>query len=146
MCICSKCILRFIMKALICIKPRELEYREVDMPVAGPGQAIIKIRRIGICGTDLHAFEGTQPFFEYPRICGHELSGDLVEIDKGPGFIVGEAVTVIPYFNCGVCIACRSGKPNCCVTLRVCGVHVDGAMVDSVCGDCGAGPRPGVEL
>jgi hypothetical protein len=134
------------MKALVCIKPRELEYREVNTPVAGPGQAIIKIRRIGICGTDLHAFDGTQPFFEYPRICGHELSGDLVEIGKGPGFIVGEAVTVIPYFNCGVCIACRSSKPNCCVTLRVCGVHVDGAMVDYLCVDVAAlvrGPAGG---
>jgi 2-desacetyl-2-hydroxyethyl bacteriochlorophyllide A dehydrogenase len=118
------------MKVLVCIKPGELDYREVDAPIAKPGQAIIKVRRIGICGTDLHAFEGTQPYFEYPRVLGHELAGDLVDFDKAPGFVPGEAVTVIPYFNCGVCIACRTGKPNCCVTLKVCGVHINGGMVD----------------
>jgi len=107
-----------------------LEYREIDAPLARPGQAIIKIRRIGICGTDLHGFEGTQPFFDYPRILGHELAGDLVDFDQAPGFTPGEAVTVIPYFNCGTCIACRSGKSNCCTTIKVCGVHIDGGMVD----------------
>jgi threonine dehydrogenase-like Zn-dependent dehydrogenase len=118
------------MKALVCIRPGEFEYREIDAPMAGPGQAIIRICRIGICGTDLHAFEGTQPYFDYPRILGHELAGDLVDIDKAPGFVMGEAVTVIPYFNCGTCIACRNGKSNCCTTLKVCGVHIDGGMVD----------------
>src|SRR5258708_5767148 len=118
------------MKALICIRPGEFEYREIEAPLAEPGQAIIKIRRIGICGTDLHALEGTQPYFEYPCILGHELAGDLVDFDKAPGFVPGEAVTVIPYFNCGICIACRSGKPNCCTTIKVCGVHIDGGMVE----------------
>ncbi|MHA4812302.1 zinc-binding alcohol dehydrogenase family protein [Flavitalea flava] len=118
------------MKALVCIRPGELEYREIDAPLAKPGQAIIKIKRIGICGTDLHAFDGTQPYFEYPRILGHELAGDLVDFDKAPGFLPGEAVTVIPYFNCGKCIACRNGKPNCCVTIKVAGVHIDGGMVE----------------
>jgi 2-desacetyl-2-hydroxyethyl bacteriochlorophyllide A dehydrogenase len=118
------------MKALVCIRPGAFEYKDIDAPLAGPGQAIIKIRRIGICGTDLHAFEGTQPYFEYPRILGHELAGDLVDFDKAPGFVPGEAVTFIPYFNCGVCIACRRGKPNCCTTLKVCGVHIDGGMVE----------------
>ena len=70
------------MNSLVCIQPGELEYREIDAPLAGPGQAIIRVRRIGICGTDLHAFEGTQPFFDYPRILGHELAGDLVDFDQ----------------------------------------------------------------
>jgi len=118
------------MKALICIEPGKLEYQEVDAPLAGPGQSILKIKRIGICGTDLHAYEGTQPYFNYPRILGHELAGDLVDLDKAPGFAPGEAVTVIPYFNCGVCIACRGGTPNCCVQLKVAGVHIDGGMVE----------------
>ncbi|HTI07554.1 MAG TPA: zinc-binding alcohol dehydrogenase family protein [Puia sp.] len=118
------------MKALVCIRPGAFEYKDIDAPLAGPGQAIIRIRRIGICGTDLHAFEGTQPYFEYPRILGHELAGDLVDFDKAPGFVPGEAVTFIPYFNCGVCIACRRGKPNACTTLKVCGVHIDGGMVE----------------
>jgi 2-desacetyl-2-hydroxyethyl bacteriochlorophyllide A dehydrogenase len=117
------------MKTLCCVKPGQLEYREVSKPTVTPGFSLLKIQSIGICGTDLHAFEGTQPFFNYPRILGHELSGDL--IDGIPqGFERGEAVTFIPYFNCGVCIACRQGKPNCCVSLNVCGVHSDGGMAE----------------
>ncbi|HVS96134.1 MAG TPA: zinc-binding alcohol dehydrogenase family protein [Puia sp.] len=118
------------MKTLVCIQPGELAYRDMDAPLARPGHSIIKIRRIGICGTDLHAYEGTQPYFTYPRILGHELAGDLVDLDKAPGFQPGEAVTIIPYFSCGHCIACRSGKPNCCTSIQVCGVHVDGGMVE----------------
>jgi 2-desacetyl-2-hydroxyethyl bacteriochlorophyllide A dehydrogenase len=118
------------MKTLVCIQPGKLEYREADAPLATPGQSIIRIRRIGICGTDLHAFEGTQPYFEYPRILGHELAGDLVDLDQAPGFQPGEAVTIIPYYNCGHCIACRTGKPNCCTTIKVAGVHIDGGMVE----------------
>ena len=118
------------MKTLVCIEPGVFEYQEAEAPIAKPGHSILKIRRIGICGTDLHAFEGTQPYFEYPRILGHELAGDLVDMDKAPGFVIGEAVTIIPYFNCGHCVACRNGKTNCCVTIKVCGVHVDGGMVE----------------
>src|SRR5215469_886491 len=118
------------MKTLVCIQPGEFAYREADAPLARPGHSIIKIRRIGICGTDLHAYEGTQPYFSYPRILGHELAGDLVDLDQAPGFQPGEAVTIIPYFSCGHCIACRTGKPNCCTTIQVCGVHIDGGMVE----------------
>lgn len=118
------------MKTLVCTTPGTFEYIEGEKPALTPGNAIIKIKRIGICGTDLHAFEGTQPFFNYPRILGHELSGELVEADGAGGFEKGEAVTFIPYFNCGVCIACRNGKPNCCTDIKVCGVHVDGGMAE----------------
>lgn len=118
------------MKTLVCSTPGTFEYAEGEKPVLTQGNAIIKIKRIGICGTDLHAFEGTQPFFSYPRILGHELSGELVEADGAEGFEKGETVTFIPYFNCGVCIACRSGKPNCCSDIKVCGVHVDGGMAE----------------
>lgn len=117
-----------VIKTLVCTRPGILEYSQEDIPVLKKDHAIIKIKRIGICGTDLHAFEGTQPFFNYPRILGHELAGELVEFDNAPGFKKGEAVTLIPYFNCGNCIACRNGKPNCCVNLKVCGVHIDGGM------------------
>lgn len=120
------------MKVLTCNKPGEFEYGTRDKPVLSPGRAIIKIKRIGICGTDLHAFEGTQPFFSYPRILGHELSGILLEFDDAPGFVNGESVTFIPYFNCGHCVACRMGKPNCCTQIQVCGVHIDGGMVEYI--------------
>src|SRR5688572_21280494 len=102
------------MKTLICIRPGEFEYAAIEQPDLKPGQAIIKIKRIGICGTDLHAYEGTQPYFEYPRILGHELSGELIAVDGAPDFKIGEAVTFIPYFHCGRCVACRSGKQNAC--------------------------------
>src|SRR5665213_459216 len=118
------------MEFLVCTQPGFLEYGTKEKPKLEPGNAIIKIKRIGICGTDLHAFEGTQPFFNYPRILGHELSGELVEFDNAPGFEKGELVTFIPYFNCGKCIACRMGKPNCCSHIEVCGVHRDGGMVE----------------
>jgi 2-desacetyl-2-hydroxyethyl bacteriochlorophyllide A dehydrogenase len=101
-----------------------------EQPRPALGQAIIKIKRIGICGTDLHAFEGTQPYFDYPRILGHELSGELITVDGDSDFTIGEAVTIIPYFSCGRCIACRSGKQNACVNIKVCGVHQDGGMVE----------------
>ncbi|HTE34233.1 MAG TPA: zinc-binding alcohol dehydrogenase family protein [Chryseolinea sp.] len=118
------------MKTLVCVEPRKFEYKVGTKPELKKGQAIVRIKRIGICGTDLHAFEGTQPYFSYPRILGHELAGELVEFDVAPGFKVGDAVTFIPYFNCGTCIACRNGKPNCCTQIQVCGVHVDGGMVE----------------
>jgi 2-desacetyl-2-hydroxyethyl bacteriochlorophyllide A dehydrogenase len=118
------------MKTLVCTQPHNFEYQTKPQPALTSGNAIINIKRIGICGTDLHAYEGTQPYFSYPRVLGHELSGELVEFDLAPGFEVGEKVTIIPYFNCGECIACRSGKPNCCVNIKVCGVHIDGGMVE----------------
>lgn len=115
------------MKALICTTPHQFDYADIAEPATSSDQTLLKIKRIGICGTDLHAFEGTQPFFSYPRILGHELAAEIVRTDAA-GFIRDEAVTIIPYFNCGSCIACRMGKPNCCVSINVCGVHTDGGM------------------
>lgn len=116
------------MKIITCIKPGVFEYNEVEKPASSPGKAIIQIKRIGICGTDLHAYEGTQPYFSYPRILGHELSGVLVETGGAEGFAVGDLVTIIPYFSCGKCVACLSRKPNCCASISVFGVHEDGGM------------------
>lgn len=118
------------MNTLVCSQPGKFEYKETERPELTPGNAIVKIKRIGICGTDYHAFRGTQPFFNYPRVLGHELSGELVEADGAEGFEIGERVTFIPYINCEHCIACRSGKPNCCVNMKVCGVHTDGGMAE----------------
>lgn len=118
------------MKTLVCVEPGKFEYATGEQPPAEKGRAVIKIKRIGICGTDLHAYEGTQPYFTYPRILGHELSGELAAADGAEGFETGETVSFIPYFNCGSCIACRRGKPNCCVNMQVCGVHVNGGMAE----------------
>lgn len=119
------------MKSIICREPGKLEINEIDKPKITEGRAIIKISRIGICGTDLHAYKGTQPFFSYPRILGHELSGELVELGKNlRDFNIGDRVTFIPYYPCGKCIACRKGKANCCVNIKGAGVHIDGGMVE----------------
>lgn len=120
------------MKILECSKPGIFAYKQSKQLILQKNHAIIKIKRIGICGTDLHAFEGTQPFFNYPRILGHELAGELIDIDNALGFVKGEPVTFIPYFNCGECIACRSEKPNCCTSIKVFGVHIDGGMAEYV--------------
>ena len=117
------------MKSIICVEPGRFEMREVPVPVPGPGEALVRILRVGICGTDLHAYRGKQPYFEYPRVLGHELSGEIVEINgQDPDLAPGDLVCVIPYVHCGECIACRSGKTNCCTRMSVMGVHQDGGM------------------
>ena len=116
------------MKSLVCVRPGQLEFKEEPMPIRKPGHAILRIRKVGVCGTDLHAFQGTQPYFNYPRILGHELAAEFVDGDGPDGFSPGDLVTILPYFSCSQCIACRAGRPNCCTKLSVCGVHEDGGM------------------
>lgn len=118
------------MNTLVCRQPGQLAYEHRPAPAVPAGHALLRIRRIGICGTDLHAYEGTQPFFSYPRVLGHELAGELVDAGGAEGFAAGEAVTFIPYFSCGHCVACRHGLPNCCTSINVCGVHIDGGMTE----------------
>jgi len=117
------------MKTIVCEAPHLLRMANTRVPKPKAGEALVRIRRIGICGTDLHAYRGQQPFFTYPRILGHELAGSIEEIGDNPhGLTVGDKVAVMPYLECGDCIACRRGKPNCCANMRVLGVHLDGGM------------------
>ncbi|HWK98892.1 MAG TPA: alcohol dehydrogenase catalytic domain-containing protein, partial [Parapedobacter sp.] len=116
------------MDTIICHTPGVLKLIQTDEPRPHPTEALLKIRQVGICGTDLHAFKGVQPYFNYPRILGHELAAEVLAIPPGHDFEVGELVTVKPYFHCGHCIACRQGKTNCCVNMQVYGVHIDGGM------------------
>lgn len=117
------------MKTIVCKNPNNFEVAEVEKPVLKKGEALIKMKRIGICGTDIHAYHGRQPFFSYPRVLGHELAGEIVELSNETDlFEIGNKVTIIPYLECGECIACRNGKTNCCVNLQVLGVHTDGGM------------------
>jgi len=120
------------MRLLTCLKPGEFAYSEAPIPELKKGYAILKVKRIGICGTDLHAFEGTQPFFLYPRVLGHELAGEIVEIEPRADYQVGDQVSIIPYFSCGNCFACTQGKTNCCTSLNVFGVHSDGGMAEFI--------------
>jgi len=120
-----------MMRQLFCEEPGRFAMRKAEIPKPGQDQVLLKIKKIGICGTDLHAFEGTQPFFTYPRVLGHELGCEIAEFgDAIPGFSVGDTVTFIPYFPCFRCIACRNGKVNCCENIRGAGVHIDGGMAD----------------
>src|SRR5690606_27656754 len=93
--------------------------------------SLLRIRKIGICGTDIHAFAGRQPFFTYPRVLGHEVAADYVEGDA-EGFSAGDKVTVIPYFTDGKDIASRRANPNGTQDMRVLGVHIDGRMAEYV--------------
>jgi 2-desacetyl-2-hydroxyethyl bacteriochlorophyllide A dehydrogenase len=120
------------MDAIVCKEIGRLERIRLPEPSKAPGEAIVRVKRIGICGTDLHAYRGNQPFFTYPRILGHELSGVIEWIEEGSNLRIGDAVSVIPYLHCGKCIACRGGKTNCCTSLRVLGVHTDGGMRESI--------------
>ncbi len=117
------------MKYIICEQPGKFTLLEKEKPIRGLDEALVKITRVGICGTDLHAFQGNQPFFSYPRILGHELAAEIIEIDDNEqGLEVGDRVIIMPYISCGTCIACKRGKTNCCESISVLGVHEDGGM------------------
>jgi 2-desacetyl-2-hydroxyethyl bacteriochlorophyllide A dehydrogenase len=110
-------------------KPGHFVAADRPEPVSAPGDALVRVHRVGVCGTDLHAFAGNQPFFTYPRVLGHELGVEVVDPGDEPnGLKPGDRCSVEPYLNCGHCVACRRGKPNCCVSLQVLGVHIDGGM------------------
>jgi len=118
------------MKGIVCEQAGSFRLvHDLPEPAVVPGHAIVRVKRIGICGTDYHAFQGNQPFFSYPRILGHELSGIVEKVEENAeGIVEGDLVSVIPYMHCGACLACRSGRTNCCKEMRVLGVHVDGGM------------------
>lgn len=121
------------MKYIVCEKPGEFALKEKETPKKKPGEALLKVKKVGVCGTDLHAYAGNQAFFTYPRILGHELATQVVEIGENPQEIkAGDNVVVMPYVNCGKCIACRNGKSNCCTDLQVLGVHTDGGMQEYI--------------
>ena len=118
------------MRAIICSAPFQLDEIARARPEPGPGEVLIRIRQIGLCGTDFHIFAGRHPFLAYPRVMGHELSGDVVALGEGVSLGIGQLVAINPYLSCGTCVACRKGKPNACVNIRVLGVHIDGGMCE----------------
>ena len=135
------------MRTLVCERPGYVAISERPRPSPGPGQVLVRIRRAGVCGTDLHIFEGSHPFLEYPRVIGHELSGEVAQTGAGCALAVGQQVYVIPYLACGSCVACRRGKTNCCQRIRVLGVHIDGGMADYVCvPEANVAPADGITL
>ncbi|MCM2679576.1 zinc-binding alcohol dehydrogenase family protein [Echinimonas agarilytica] len=117
------------MKTLICNEPFSIEYIERDKPVCESNEVLLKVKAVGICGTDIHAFAGRQPFFSYPRVLGHEISGVIESVGADcKSSKVGERCAVIPCIPCGVCPACEDDKTNCCENVSLYGVHQDGGF------------------
>ena len=121
------------MKYIVCNQPGAFLLDKKPAPTRSATSALLKIRRVGICSTDLHAYGGNQAFFTYPRILGHELAAEILDIGPNDrGLAHGDRVVVMPYLSCGTCIACRKGKMNCCTRIRVLGVHTDGGMQEII--------------
>ncbi|WP_341225046.1 zinc-binding alcohol dehydrogenase family protein [uncultured Arcticibacterium sp.] len=123
------------MRAIILKEPGQFDFIEQEDIKAEKGKAIVKIKRIGICGTDYHAFKGDQPFFTYPRVLGHELGGEIVSISENGiehSLKVGDKVAIEPYLNCETCQSCQAGHINCCENIQVIGVHSDGGMAEYI--------------
>jgi 2-desacetyl-2-hydroxyethyl bacteriochlorophyllide A dehydrogenase len=118
------------MLTVVCETPGILRVEERAMPERGEDEVLVRVKRVGVCGTDLHIFSGNQPFLNYPRVMGHEFSGVVEAAPQGGPLAAGDTVYVMPYLSCGTCIACRQGKTNCCVRIQVLGVHCDGAFTE----------------
>src|SRR5215472_1005804 len=115
------------MRQVVLEQPGRFVNVDVAAPMRSANEALVRVHRVGVCGTDLHAFAGEQPYFTYPRILGHELGVEVVEAPANDrGLKPGDHCAVEPYLSCGDCHACRTGKYNCCERLRVLGVHTDG--------------------
>ncbi|WP_220720370.1 zinc-binding alcohol dehydrogenase family protein [Agarivorans litoreus] len=119
------------MKTLVCNEPFSIEYVEREKPSFAENEVLLKVKAVGICGTDIHAFAGRQPFFSYPRVLGHEISGVVEATGSACSTAkVGERFSVIPCIPCGECSACAEGKTNCCENVSLYGVHQDGGFTE----------------
>ncbi|MDU8925584.1 alcohol dehydrogenase catalytic domain-containing protein [Pasteurellaceae bacterium LIM206] len=115
----------------VCLQaPQKVGIKEVPYPTKKVDEVLIKIESMGICGSDIGAYRGTNPLVTYPRVLGHELIGVVLESGIGmPKDIkVGDRVVIEPYVYCGQCYPCSIGRTNCCENLKVLGVHIDGGM------------------
>ena len=119
-----------MMNVMICEAPERLALIRRPIPVRTGDEVLLRVRRVGICGTDMHIVRGTQPFLSYPRVMGHELSAEVLETPTGSALKKGDAVYVMPYLSCGQCAPCRVDKGNCCKNIQVLGVHRDGALAE----------------
>ena len=122
------------MKALVITAPGSTEIREIARPEPGRGEVRVRVRYLGYCGSDLNTFRGSNPLVSYPRVPGHELSGviNATGPEVSDDFALGREVLVVPYTNCGVCSACRKGRPNACRNNQTLGVQRDGALAEEI--------------
>lgn len=118
------------MKAIQLEKPQQFRQIEIPDPSApGPGEALVRVHRVGICGTDYSGYLGKMPFYSYPRIPGHELGVEVVAVGEGVSNVrQGDRCAVEPYINCQTCSSCRRGHTNCCENHQTLGVHCDGGL------------------
>ena len=117
------------MRQIVLEAPRQFVGQVVPPVVSQPGEALVRIHRVVICGSDWHAFEGHQANYTFPRIIGHELSCEVLEApENSRGIRPGDRCAIEPHLSCGVCKPCRLNRPNCCENMKVLGVHVDGGM------------------
>ncbi|MEH8096812.1 zinc-binding alcohol dehydrogenase family protein [Gallibacterium anatis] len=121
-------------KAVKLDKPHQVSIQETQFPVKKENEVLIKVESVGICGSDIGAYRGTNPLVTYPRILGHEVVGRIIESGLGmPSNIkIGDRVIVDPYIYCGSCYPCSIGRTNCCTNLKVIGVHIDGGMQEII--------------
>jgi len=124
-----------MVKAVRLDNPEEILCVDMEKPDPQKGEALIKIKTAGICGSDIGAYRGTNKLVSYPRIIGHELAGIIQSVpeDNPKGLRAGDKVIVDPYLYCGHCYPCSIGRTNCCENLKVLGVHVDGGMAQYYC-------------
>jgi threonine dehydrogenase-like Zn-dependent dehydrogenase len=121
------------MKALVIQEPGKARIEEVAEPVMKSGEALLKVRRIGLCGTDLNSFRGRNPLVSFPRIPGHEIAATIVALSEDhPELRVGMDVTLSPYTNCRDCAACGNDRRNACKSNETLGVQRDGAMTEYI--------------
>lgn len=118
------------MQAIQLKEPQHFQQIDIAEPSApGPGEALVRVHRVGICGTDYSGYLGKMPFYSYPRIPGHELGVEVIAVGEGVTHVrPGDHCSVEPYINCQECFACRRGRGNCCEKLQVLGVHTDGGL------------------
>ena len=117
------------MRQIVLQAPGEFIEREVPEPFPEPGHALIRMRSVGVCGSDFHAYNGSHPAYTYPRILGHELAGEVLQAPPDQNSIkLGDRCAIEPYWACGYCPACLKGRTNCCDNIRVFGIHIDGGL------------------
>jgi 2-desacetyl-2-hydroxyethyl bacteriochlorophyllide A dehydrogenase len=121
-----------MMNSITCDSPGVLHATDREITTPAHDEVLIRVARVGVCGTDFHIFQGKHPFLSYPIVMGHELAGAVVDAGLGARQLIGERVSVIPYISCGNCVACRNLKPNCCQKIRVLGVHCDGGLSEYI--------------
>ena len=119
------------MNQAVMVEPGVIEYRDIPRPLIGSDEVLVEMKRIGVCGSDIHVYHGLHPYTTYPRVQGHEVSGIIADLGANvKGLAIGDAVTIIPQETCGTCYPCKRGMYHICESLKVLGFQTDGTAQD----------------